>query len=378
MNPQKCSLWIIGLLETVFVFMAMFNFGGNNTVAAGMWIFVGVMFMVYVLATSVFVINAGEMLAAFFLGTWWKTFINGTYADEARDMDGRKMTGRYHGGVRGLWGSDFVVLLYPFFTAVRLPTTQLEIPFLETEVTTRGSSRDDVSPITLKIDTTFQIALSPNVGSLFNTIPGFNIGDDLTKECDVVDSHYVDDPEHPTVASRHRFHLSGAAAHLLRALEQPTRAALLQIINKKFALYDSGNDFDGDQGGDYLSLLGHQELLQQYLFDMLRREVEGIYRTSGILRAIRPGKRAGRSSSVVNFLMEEPAIPELIAKAKAAVTVAIAEGNAEVIEKTKRGQAERARVEELVDVNDGGITNLDAYRGHVEQTAENLNVFRFK
>lgn len=88
---------------------------------AAYWVSISALglFVVHVLLTSVYVLDADQMLVSIFFGTIDPdAYVSGTYAQQE---------GLGRGGQSGLLGTDVVILLWPIFRARIVPTTPLQL-----------------------------------------------------------------------------------------------------------------------------------------------------------------------------------------------------------------------------------------------------------
>lgn len=180
-STYVCFWIVVAIITTLVVLVVRAATHGQTTEAVGWSIAIAIL-VVHLLLTSLHVVDADELMPAFFLGTYLETYISGTLVDE-EDVYGNTMLERH--GCRGLLGTDFVLLLWPLWSARLLPATTIRIrAHVAQAYTLEASNQDTPSPrIPIHIDLTMQVAFAPDLAKLFRTFGGlFRQGYNLGKE----------------------------------------------------------------------------------------------------------------------------------------------------------------------------------------------------
>lgn len=156
----------MSLLIIIVVFGLIFGFAADHRYEPyifwpTMCIMAGLLYIV--LRSSVFIIRTDRMVASYLLGgTYQATYISGSTATQT-DRYGTQMT-NIPGSRRGLFGLDFVVLLFPIWRGIILPTGEVIVRVHATRAYTKDvGSRAPSVPA--KIDSTIIFRLKPNVVS---------------------------------------------------------------------------------------------------------------------------------------------------------------------------------------------------------------------
>lgn len=169
-----------------------------RTDPAEFWMWTGILAFAFVvlLTTSFHMIPEDEMLAFYFMGSYWSTYVNSTYA-EVPDV-------RQKGGRTGFMDTVFW-LPWPLWRAVRLPTTAFQIPIHVGEVYTKDVRRgkNQYPRIRLRADSTIVLRLAPNVARFVQTFKVLNKGTNLAEECIFPDNtgHPIQGPRLAAVIS---------------------------------------------------------------------------------------------------------------------------------------------------------------------------------
>lgn len=165
------------------------------------WTWAGILAfaLIALLVTSFHMIPEDEMLVFYFMGSYWATYVNSTYAEVPGVRQKRGRTGFF----------DTVFWLpWPLWRAVRLPTTAFQIPIHVGEVYTKEVRRgkNQYPRIRLRADTTIVLRLAPNVARFVQTFKVLNKGTNLAEEFT-----FRDNAEHPIQGPRLAAVISGVA-----------------------------------------------------------------------------------------------------------------------------------------------------------------------
>lgn len=180
-STYVCLLIVLAILAILITVAITAAQRGQTLNAVGATLTI-IGFVLIVAFTSIHVVDADELIPAFFLGTYLETYISGTLAEET-DVYGNTMIERR--GYLGLFGQDIVLLLWPFWSARLLPATTIRLRAHVAQAYTqdvRGGAM--ASPrIPIHIDLTMQVAFAPDLAKLFRTFGGlFRQGYNLGKE----------------------------------------------------------------------------------------------------------------------------------------------------------------------------------------------------
>lgn len=178
-STYLCLLIVIAII-TVLGSAAIVAASRGNTPDAIGWSVAIAAFVVFVLVTSFFEIPTNKMIVSFFVQTYQEAYCSGTFIGDT-DITGRTMAER--GGCRGLFGSDYLVLLWPIWRGIKFPATTRRLRANASQVYTFENKAQSSPRIPLQADLTVQLAFSPDLEPVFRTfdLPIWT-GSDLSKE----------------------------------------------------------------------------------------------------------------------------------------------------------------------------------------------------
>jgi regulator of protease activity HflC (stomatin/prohibitin superfamily) len=141
---------------------------------------------IYLLLTSVYVLEADEMLVSILFGEYRATYVSGTQTDAVITRNGRPTTLRTLGAQEGLAGFGIAILPWPFWHAVRFPTTLITLRIHARTIYTKTGRGSPSVPVTILI--TVNIRLAPNLASFVQTFNVLGKGSNLAGDCTVHDN----------------------------------------------------------------------------------------------------------------------------------------------------------------------------------------------
>jgi hypothetical protein len=124
----------------------------------------------YLAFTSVYVIPPDKMLVSILFGTYRCTYVSGTYARNVPTLPA--------GIIRGLFGLDLVILLWPIWRGIYFPTTTVVLRYHAARIYTKDG-------IPVNMDATIVFQLGPPLADFIETFNVFGHGDDLAREEDI-------------------------------------------------------------------------------------------------------------------------------------------------------------------------------------------------
>lgn len=173
MNSLQASAYILLTVWLVLLVAALGFREAGLLYSAGAMLALFCLFPVYVAMFCFFRVPVNKMLDVFFLGSkYLETYVSDTVAAH-KDESGRTMA--QLGGKRGWLGGSFIVLAWPLYSVIRMPTTVLKIEFDLTDVFTK----DDI-PVRMSINMVKQF--SPDHSMLWGTVNAFDKEMDLTRK----------------------------------------------------------------------------------------------------------------------------------------------------------------------------------------------------
>jgi hypothetical protein len=277
-----------------------------------------VMFIAYVSITSVYILDMDVMLIGKLLGTYLCTYLNGTFAKESKDRDGKKM-GDYPRARPGLFGFDIVFLLFPIWRGVLVPTSSLVL-----RVHASRSFTKDKIP--LRIDTTVVISLAPDLALLFVRIPLLRDELNLAEPCEVKDNMWneKEPKEHVRPGTR-----------LTEILLRQSENTILEAVRVTASAYS------------FEELRGQLRKFEDEVMLYLSRP-ESILSQAGLLNPDNKPHYLGLGSAAIDCNVEELLPDDELLAAMSKPEIARLEAEAKVTTGKADGKAEGQRIAEIV------------------------------
>lgn len=300
------------------------------------------MLVVYVLATSTYRILPDRMVVGFFFDDYIGAFVPRTFIRAHPSLSGL--------GLRGLLGTDFVILLWPFCRAILLPTGAVVIRYSANRVYTK-----DGGGLPLNVDFTVTIQLGedlPPIVVTFQLLEEDNY--DFARTDKVV---YVVDRDPKTGESKTQEYRGPRLAQALyRSTETVVHRALRDTISKH----------------TWEEIKGEIATLEDEIKLALSQE-DSVFVQGGLLDQA----RTGRSVLSIDLNVEDitPA-DDKMATALSFVLIAQQEAKAaeQAAEAAKHaGEGEGKRIKAIM--NESGLTAEQVRAFEALQKAGNLNIF---
>lgn len=295
-----------------------------------------VSFLIYVMFTSVHILDTDEMLRSRFLGTLLRTYVTGTYA-EIKDRKGKTM-GEYPQAEPGLFGLDIVLLLYPFWRGEKWPTLTARL-----RIHSQDAFAKDNVPVSL--DTTLLLSLTPDVSRLTVRVTGQDDTIDLTEECEIKDNLWTQ--EKPT----EHVHEANRLSEILLNRFQNTVLEAMRLVASEFTFQE---------------LRGDLKRFEKRVLEYLSRP-ESILSQAGILDET-DLNLLGTAAAAVDFNVERLSVDPDLRTAMSKPATARLELEAAKL----AGKGEGERLKEMS--RESGITAEDLYRGEVLKKVGALDV----
>ncbi len=372
MRNTEISMYIVIAITMYMSFMAKTAFAASDGATGLTWVIATVAWLAYVAMTSCYKVPADKMLASWFFGTSGATFVNGDYAKQKKMVDGKSvgMTGPEMKGGRGLFGTDFVILLRPFWSGTWFPTTAVKmvIPvvkvFLKKAVDQGGKTISH--SILVRVNVVILFTLSPNLNSLFGAINVLSRREnDLARDTEIRtllwNPNDNDNDNHENA-----YHNPLLAQLCLDALGETVLQAVRAVAGERYIWEDMHGAGDDDATPD---LKGAISDFQCEIEEKLARS-DSMFNRAGILQEA--DDQAGRLGESLLFfsLRVESVVPESLDLLEALSAPTIAHMEA-VAEKT-RGEGEGDRLKEIAKRS--GVSTNEALRADVLGKANNLTV----
>ncbi|TSC71945.1 MAG: hypothetical protein G01um101438_831 [Parcubacteria group bacterium Gr01-1014_38] len=326
----------------------------TNRTAFWVWVATLAIFTAYIPITSLYFIEADEMIAFYLFGTYWNTYVNGTYYELHRTYC--ESTGK---GKTGVFGLDVVILLWPFWLPLRLPTSTVHILVRIGRVFTKnvpGAPR-----VRLRADTTILFRLAPDVRRFVQTFRLGRAGQNLAEEVEMPDA----------TGKTHR------ESRVALGIQEEVQETVLEAVRTAASRFTWGGGED--------EIVHDKTALEDDVLRVLS-EGESIFVQSGMLQRIEKGwhtlgRRAlegdpnlrpqpGPTLLNIDFNIEEIApepIPEKASPLEEAIDkpmIALLEANAD----EHRGDGEGRRLRKIADRTD--TDGSEVFAGHMLREAK--------
>ncbi|PIT98073.1 MAG: hypothetical protein COT71_02595 [Candidatus Andersenbacteria bacterium CG10_big_fil_rev_8_21_14_0_10_54_11] len=304
MNGNQISAMIVAGVALVLGAVSLITFLSGSIPVASITAGLLVVWVAYVALTSTWILRSDTMLLSFFISdirvlyvtgaAWYERDENGVYVYRLAPAEGHPLYSS-----RGLFGTNVVLLLYPFLKGVYFPMTVVTLHLHGPTVFTREylTSPDDEADIVqdlrgespslpVNVTVTIQFRLSPDLVSFVQAINVLSETHDLAEEVKIRDNLWSPEQDDLDVHTYTSPCLAGIIQSAVKAMAlQAIRSVAGEMYTWDPILYRDGREFIRDIKS---SLPQFADLIRAEL----ARDRNGVFVQAGMLAQLTPEMQA--------------------------------------------------------------------------------------